>query len=101
MPYLTESEHRELMENLQQQQADAIELGAVEADCLPAAPITDAELPDRPTPMEVARWLRRSRGTIYNWVRDGLIPCKRVGNAYIFEKAALLKWASSEEEEAA
>jgi excisionase family DNA binding protein len=76
---------------LQQQQQQ-------QADCLPDAPITDEELPDRPTPMEVARWLRKSRHTIYNWVRDGILPCKRVGKSYIFKKADLLKWADSRQE---
>jgi excisionase family DNA binding protein len=82
---------------IEQQQAADTELGAMAADCLPAAPISDAELPERPTVEEVARWLRKSRNTIYNWVREGLIPCKRIGRSYIFDKAALLKWARTEE----
>lgn len=60
-------------------------------------PITDAGLPDRPTVRQVAAWLGKSANTIYLWAREGLIPCKRVGRSYIFDKAALLKWARPEE----
>ena len=62
-----------------------------------AEPITDAELPDRPTVAEVARWLRKSANTIYGWARKGLIPCKRVGRSYLFDKAVLIEWARREE----
>jgi len=74
---------------MQQQHAAAAEQ--------PIQQITDAELPDRPTAEEVAAWLRKSASTIYGWCRDGHIPCVRVGRSYIFDKAALLKWARPEE----
>jgi len=74
---------------MQQQQAAAAEQAKQQ--------ITDADLPDRPTADEVAAWLRKSASTIYGWCRDGQIPCVRVGRSYIFDKAALLKWARPEE----
>jgi len=61
------------------------------------APITDADLPDRPKVKEVARWLGVHTNTIYKQAREGEIPCKRLGRLYIFDKAALLKWARPEE----
>lgn len=67
------------------------------AEIMPGRPITDAELPDRPTVREVADWLNKSINTIYLWARKGLIPCKRVGRSYIFDKAALLEWVKPEE----
>lgn len=59
--------------------------------------ITDAELPDRPTVRQVAAWIGKSINTIYLWAGNGEIPCRRVGRSYIFDKAALLKWARPEE----
>ena len=59
--------------------------------------ISDAQLPDRPTVREVAAWLRKNPSAIYNWVRKGLIPCRKIGRIYIFDKAALLKWATPKE----
>jgi excisionase family DNA binding protein len=78
---------------MQQQQAAAAEQAKQQ--------ITDAELPDRPTVAEVARWLRKSISTIYLWCREGLIPCVRVGRSYIFDKVALIEWAKPKQEEAA
>lgn len=62
-----------------------------------AKQITDETLPDRPKVEEVATWLRKKPNAIYSWARKGLIPCKKVGRSYIFDKAALLKWARPEE----
>lgn len=59
--------------------------------------VADADLPDRPNVEEVSDWLRKSKNTIYLWARKGLIPCRKVGRSYIFDKAALLKWARPEE----
>jgi excisionase family DNA binding protein len=59
--------------------------------------ITDETLPDRPKVAEIAAWLRLSANTIYGWAREGKIPCVKRGRTYIFDKAALLKWARPEE----
>lgn len=80
-----------------QQQAERTGFSTM-AEIMPGRPITDADLPDRPTVREVADWLNKSINTIYLWARKGLIPCKRVGRSYIFDKAALLKWARPEQE---
>lgn len=54
----------------------------------------DAELPDRPRVKDVAKWLGVHQMSVYRWIHNGDIPCKRVGKrTYIFEKAALLEWA--------
>lgn len=60
-------------------------------------PLTDAELPDRPTVPEIARWLRRHPNVIYRWARKGVIPSRKVGRMYLFDKQALLEWAKPEE----
>jgi len=62
-----------------------------------AAAFTDETLPDHPKVREVAAWLRVHVHTVYNWARAGKIPCVQRGRIYIFDKAALLKWASDEE----
>lgn len=72
------------MEHLQRQAAEQ------------ARQITDAELPDRPTVVEIARWLRKSPNTIYFWARKQMIPCRRVGRSYLFDKAVLIEWARKE-----
>lgn len=59
--------------------------------------LTDETLPDRPKIKEIAAWLRVSLRTVYGWAREGKIPCRKIGRTYIFDKAALLKWARSEE----
>jgi len=81
---------------MQQQQAKAA-AKQQKRNISTSAPITDRKLPDRPTVAEIAQWLRRSRNTIYKLVRDGAIPCKKVGRIYIFDKRALLEWARPEE----
>ena len=58
---------------------------------------TDETLPDRPKIREIAIWLRVSLRTVYGWARAGKIPCRKLGRTYIFDKAALLKWARPEE----
>lgn len=60
---------------------------------LQTGPQADEELPDHPTTLEVARWLRKSPSAIYIWAKKGLIPCKKVGGSYIFSKADLIEWA--------
>lgn len=59
-------------------------------------PLTDADLPDRPTVQEIARWLRRNPKVIYRWAKTGLIPSRKVGRMYLFDKKALLEWAKPE-----
>lgn len=61
--------------------------------------LTDAELPDTPTPQQVAQWLQKRLCTVYSWCRAGAIPCKRVQKSYIFDKAALLEWRKPTEVE--
>lgn len=81
------------MEILQQQAAE-------QADFPPLTdipPMTDDDLPDRPNVREVARWLRKSPNTVYFWARKRMIPCRRVGRSYLFDKAALLEWARPKE----
>jgi hypothetical protein len=62
-----------------------------------APPISDAELPDRPTAEEVARWIRKPLATIWLWCRTKQIPCKKAGRHYLFSKKALMSWAQPEE----
>ncbi len=58
--------------------------------------ITDADLPERPKVKEVAAWLRLAPNTIYSLAKKGEIPCRKVGRGWLFDKAALLKWARPE-----
>jgi excisionase family DNA binding protein len=88
------------MQQQQEQQAappDLASSGEIQT-CVNA--LSDAELPDRPTVGEIARWLRKHPNAIYNWARKGLIPGRKVGRSYIFDKAALLEWAKQREEAA-
>lgn len=43
------------------------------------------------TPMETARLLRISRGTVYEQIRCGNIPSIRMGRRILVPKAALMK----------
>lgn len=61
-------------------------------------PLTDADLPDRPTVPEIARWLRRNPKVVYRWAKAGLIPSRKVGRMYLFDKKALLEWAKPQQE---
>ena len=62
--------------------------------------ITDETLPDRPTIAQIARWLGKSRNTVYYWASNGLIPCRKIKRSYIFDKRALLEWAKPQKEAA-
>lgn len=64
----------------------------------PDAPLSDDDLPDTPTPKQVARWLQKSLATVYAWCREGKIPHKRVGRQTVmFDKKTLLAWRQPEE----
>jgi excisionase family DNA binding protein len=47
------------------------------------------------TAKETAIWLRVSMNTLYDLVRRGKIPCRRVGRSCRFSRALLLEWVGS------
>lgn len=81
---------------LQQQQAMTPDPATMREIMRAVNSLSDAELPDRPTVAEVARWLRKSPNTVYFWARKRMIPCRKVGRSYLFDKAVLIEWARKE-----
>jgi len=51
-----------------------------------------AEIPEILTVEEVAVWLRLNRKTVYDAVKNGEIPCCRVGRILRFSRQAVLEW---------
>lgn len=41
---------------------------------------------------EVAKYLRVSERTIYEWIQKGTIPCGKIGNNWRFKKSDLQRW---------
>ncbi len=46
---------------------------------------------------EVAKYLQIKKRTLYNKIRNGEIPARRLGKKWLFEKENLLKWFSQKE----
>lgn len=44
---------------------------------------------------EAAKLLDTSERTIYRWIREGAIPCRRFNDHYRFNRAELLEWATA------
>lgn len=44
------------------------------------------------TPDDVAALLRVSRGSVYKFVRSGVLPCVAVGNKYRFRRDEVAAW---------
>jgi nitrogen PTS system EIIA component len=44
---------------------------------------------------DAAKLLNTSERTIYRWIREGTIPCRRVNDHYRFNRAELLEWATA------
>jgi PTS system nitrogen regulatory IIA component len=44
------------------------------------------------TPEEVARYLRVSERTVYNWAQKGELPAGKIGTSWRFRKADIEKW---------
>jgi nitrogen PTS system EIIA component len=44
---------------------------------------------------EISRLLRVSEDTVYNWVAKGELPASRIGDAYRFNRAEVLEWATA------
>ena len=44
---------------------------------------------------EAAKLLNTSERTIYRWIREGSIPCRRINDHYRFHRAELLEWATA------
>ncbi|NQT21953.1 MAG: helix-turn-helix domain-containing protein [Candidatus Omnitrophica bacterium] len=48
------------------------------------------------TPEEAAKYLRVNKRTIYRWVRDGKVPCRRAGKQWRFSKDELDRWSKKQ-----
>ncbi|WP_242656382.1 helix-turn-helix domain-containing protein [Desulfofundulus thermosubterraneus] len=48
---------------------------------------------------EVARILRLKRSTAYEYVRQGIIPCVRLGSFIRIPKARLVEWKKADRQE--
>ncbi|HEY6559168.1 MAG TPA: PTS sugar transporter subunit IIA [Polyangiaceae bacterium] len=44
---------------------------------------------------EAAKLLNTTERTIYRWIRDGSIPCRRINDHYRFHRSELLEWATA------
>jgi excisionase family DNA binding protein len=44
------------------------------------------------TPLDVARLLRRHRGTVYRWLEQGLLPGRKVGGSWLVDAAELKRF---------
>ncbi len=55
-------------------------------------PVPDADLPACLNAREVAKLLRLDRQTIYEMVKRGALPCRRVGRRILFSRDAVLEW---------
>src|SRR5262245_54961722 len=42
---------------------------------------------------DAARLLQVSERTVYRWIREGSIPCVKVGDQHRFHEVGLLEWA--------
>lgn len=54
----------------------------------------DDSFPDVLTAEEAARFLRISISTLYQLVKEGALPLRRIGTRLIFGRQALLKWVN-------
>lgn len=45
---------------------------------------------------EVRRILHVGRNTLYTWVKEGLIPCKKVNHTILFSRKAVNNWLENE-----
>lgn len=67
-------------------------------------PLRLEELPDVLTPEDVARVLRCSRKTVYDYCRKGIIPHRKLGSFVRISRREFLAWlngASGEEAQSA
>lgn len=48
------------------------------------------------TAEEAAEYLQINRNTIYQWARQGKIPCRKVGSKVYFSRSELDDWARRE-----
>ena len=48
------------------------------------------------TPEEASKYLRVNKRTIYRWVHDGRVPCRRVGKQWRFSKEELDQWSKKQ-----
>ncbi len=46
---------------------------------------------------EVWRILRVGKNTLYTWVAEGKIPCKRVGRVILFSRKRFYEWLENRE----
>ena len=58
---------------------------------------TSTELPEVMTAEEVAKFLRVNVKTVYEAVKAGQLPGRRVGKRVVFWRDALLEWLRSTE----
>ena len=58
---------------------------------------TSTELPEVMTADEVAKFLRVNVKTVYEAVKAGQLPGRRVGKRVVFWRDALLEWLRSKE----
>lgn len=55
-------------------------------------------MPERTwTAQDVADFLQVSKGTVYTLAANGEIPCRKVGDRYIFSPAAIARWVEQKE----
>jgi excisionase family DNA binding protein len=48
------------------------------------------------TPVEASKYLRVNKRTIYRWVHDGKVPCRRAGKQWRFSKNELDQWSKKQ-----
>ena len=48
------------------------------------------------TPAEAGKYLRVNIRTLYRWVHDGKVPCRRVGKQWRFTKDELNQWSKKQ-----
>lgn len=59
-------------------------------------PVSGFEGPERLlTAVEVARFMKLTKGTIYRWAKKDHIPCIKFGDAVRFSSASLRLWLSN------
>jgi|GEM_PF-48379 len=66
------------------------EAGAVESPSAGGGQLTAAH--EIMTVEEVARYLRVSERTVYDWAQKGQIPCGKLGNVWRFKRSAVRAW---------
>ncbi len=55
-----------------------------------------SDLPEIMTIEEVAKYLRVSERTVYEWAQKGKIPCGKLGTIWRFKKTDVLEWVNKQ-----